>query len=796
MLESSCSRFSIIASLIWLLAVPTAPTLADDPPAPASAQPDQGDGDSPKSRTGQNDAFRYALPGEEPIERFVPKTPRSVDDQKELDAIRDFSIARALEDRKDWKESIALLEHALKLEPDSIPILKRLSRLCFMFKRSDEAFAYSRRVLEVEPGDTETITRLLAQYLREGDLIAAESMLKGVLANPKLSPHAPGRLLAEFELGKLNTKLGRVQPAADAFAKLLEHLDDKDANRLSLREQMLILGDEPANAYLEFGRVLLEANRPDLAARAFQRGMVYDQDHPLLPLSLAESLLKTDKPEEALKFVEQYIKRQPQGNDGYELLAQILTKLNRESEITPRLEEAAKADSKNLSLQYALADRYRETGQVDRAEALYKTLLEEQPTPEGYSALAASLLKRKDARGLLKVFTEARKKRGGLEAIMPQLKGLVADTDFSGEVLDAGLALLQTDPKAFDRNSTDILTVIARESKQYEKLVPILRLTLKQDPNPQMYLEICEAFEGLDQFAEAGETLEQLMAKYPETRNAQALKQLGDYRRRAENYAGAIESLRESLKLDAVNPETQFLLGWSLSMAGKFDEATDLFKDVLKKDPVNPVFNRLYGSILLQHGKNDEAIAHYKELLDRYPNNNDLIEVARSGLSVAYVNLGDYAKGESELELLIELNPDNAGVNNDLGYLYADQGKNLEKAESMIRKALQERPNESAYLDSLGWVLFKQGKLKESLEPLEQAVKQLNSGGDATIYEHLGDVYFRLNEHAKAKEAWEHAEKSAAKAIPTDKRLPEIRKKLESLKQISPAPAPATSNNP
>ncbi len=37
--------------------------------------------------------------------------------------------------------------------------------------------------------------------------------------------------------------------------------------------------------------------------------------------------------------------------------------------------------------------------------------------------------------------------------------------------------------------------------------------------------------------------------------------------------------------------------------------------------------------------------------------------------------------------------PDDATVNNDLGYLYADQGKNLEKAEGMIRKALAEEPD-------------------------------------------------------------------------------------------------------
>jgi predicted negative regulator of RcsB-dependent stress response len=87
--------------------------------------------------------------------------------------------------------------------------------------------------------------------------------------------------------------------------------------------------------------------------------------------------------------------------------------------------------------------------------------------------------------------------------------------------------------------------------------------------------------------------------------------------------------------------------------------------------------------------------------------------------------------------------------------------------------------------------------MKEALEPLEKAVKKLTTGGgDATIYEHLGDVYFRLQENAKAKAAWTEAEKSAAKAIPSDKRLAEIRKKLESLGKLSPSPKPASSDTP
>src|SRR5262249_45993312 len=144
-----------------------------------------------------------------------------------------------------------------------------------------------------------------------------------------------------------------------------------------------------------------------LAIKAFERGLDYEPDDAQLPLLLARTLLKVNKGDQALALVERYLKRQPNELDAYTLLAEVLTGLKREAEITPRLEEAAKNDSKNAALQYALADRYRETGQVERAEALYKSLLASQPTIQGYGALAASLLKRKKAEDLLKVLAEA-----------------------------------------------------------------------------------------------------------------------------------------------------------------------------------------------------------------------------------------------------------------------------------------------------------------------------------------------------------------------------------------------------
>ena len=119
----------------------------------------------------------------------------------------------------------------------------------------------------------------------ENDPAGAESLLNEVLANPKLDRHAFGRLLAQSELGRLYSgRLHQTEKAADAFAKVLEGLDDKSANRLTPTDQFRILGNNPAMAYFNFGMVFLAAKRNELAVKALEHGLVYDEDNTQISL--------------------------------------------------------------------------------------------------------------------------------------------------------------------------------------------------------------------------------------------------------------------------------------------------------------------------------------------------------------------------------------------------------------------------------------------------------------------------------------------------------------------------------
>ena len=193
-----------------------------------------------------------------------------------------------------------------------MPILRRLSLLCGGRGMVERSIEYGRRVIAAEPGDAQTIARIV-DYYRRREPAKAEPFLKEVLANPKLEKGSPEALLLEFQLAELYESTGRLAQAADALAKVVDAIDAKAGNALSNADRRRILGDEEAAAYLKFGDLFRKAGRRALALKCFRRAEVYDDANPLIPLLESLVLLDDNKPPEALAAVERALKRQPKG---------------------------------------------------------------------------------------------------------------------------------------------------------------------------------------------------------------------------------------------------------------------------------------------------------------------------------------------------------------------------------------------------------------------------------------------------------------------------------------------------
>jgi tetratricopeptide (TPR) repeat protein len=776
-------RFEVpIALGLALFVMPTAEAQKPTPNPPAA------------DSAAKLPAAQYALPGEEPPKAFVPAHPRTVEEQKKVESLRYYAVARALEERRQFGEAVKSLEKALEGDPKSTTILHRLSRINFGLGNVDKGIAFGRRVLEIDPGDIETIEMLIRNF--RNDPAAAETLLNDLAKNPKLVKNSAGALYIEYELG--NSYEGSLQfdKAADSFAKVVEALDDNSNVRLNPAELRRFLGTDEAQAYLRFGRVFLLANRTDAAIKAFRRGLVYDPEEPAILYLMSKTYLAAGKPEEALGSLERFLKKQPVGREYYDQLAKILTALKREAEIIPRLEKYAAADPKNMPLQYALAERYRLTGQVAKAQALFTALMAEQRDTHDFAEQFPKLLKERKSEELLQLLTRAFARFKRFDAVQAQIEMLVADPAYTDEVLDSGMKMLASNPPALDLlEGCSVLRKICYDGKRYEKLAGLLRWSIKRLPNPfTLYQELIITDYQLGKYDDAELVWKEMIEKFPDERSAKLVALLGEVQAKAGKNDEAIATYREALRLDANDGEVMGKLANLLIETGKADEAIATVRDAAKADPNNYNTGFVLGIVLSRAKRTDEAIAQLKNVIERFPENEDLFRRAHGMLSVIYSDINDFAKAEAELEVVLAKYPEDATVNNDLGYLYADQGKNLDKAEAMIRKALAEEPDNYAFLDSLGWVLFKRGKFEEALVPLEKALA--DSLSDVTIPDHLGDVYFQLQETSKAKTVWEKALKMAAEAKPVDKRYAEIQKKIQSLQQFVPAPKAKTGDKP
>lgn len=152
----------------------------------------------------------------------------------------------------------------------------------------------------------------------------------------------------------------------------------------------------------------------------------------------------------------------------------------------------------------------------------------------------------------------------------------------------------------------------------------------------------------------------------------------------------------------------------------------------------------------------DEHIADYldelllkdeRKMLNEPFTKDELFGMLRSyGILCNQINRTDDAI--SSLEKALEIRPDDPGTANDLGYIYADNGRSLDRALKLTLQAVKANPNESMFIDSLGWAYYKLGRNRDAVRELRRAVKLCPYNADLRY--HLGVAYAQLGKNVEA----------------------------------------------
>ena len=110
--------------------------------------------------------------------------------------------------------------------------------------------------------------------------------------------------------------------------------------------------------------------------------------------------------------------------------------------------------------------------------------------------------------------------------------------------------------------------------------------------------------------------------------------------------------------------------------------------------------------------------------------------------------LGQHEQAAEQYKAALRAAPDNALPMNNLAYMYATLGSNLDEALRLARRAVELRPRNASFLDTLGYVLYRCGNHREAASVLMQARALRPHSG--TVRYHLGLALEALGEKQKA----------------------------------------------
>ena len=193
-----------------------------------------------------------------------------------------------------------------------------------------------------------------------------------------------------------------------------------------------------------------------------------------------------------------------------------------------------------------------------------------------------------------------------------------------------------------------------------------------------------------------------------------------------------------------------------LASLGRLEEAERAALDAFERAPGRRDVMETVVAVYAAAGRLDEALASFEEA-------DSVGALGPPGLLLlARLRLarGRTAEAREALERALEARPDLVGARNDLAYLLAVEGRDLDRAQRLAREAVDARPEDPQALDTLGFVYLKRGLLEPALAAFDHAIELAEAGEgavDPALHYHRGLALRALGRNREAAEALERA---------------------------------------
>jgi tetratricopeptide (TPR) repeat protein len=632
-------------------------------------------------------------------------------DPKSFDGLRIAGYIDLVQ--KDVKSAIQKFEAANQAKPDQPELVLSLVQALFADRQNDTAEKYAKQLIDKRKDYGAIYDALYYYYVRNNHPELGEELLKKkVENNPKQGPY-----LLQLALHYYMTN--RKPEMSATLARLTSDLKTYPDGHLEAGDFYLRIRDlNNALQQYDLGQKEDSKNK-----RTYQKRMV-------------EVLGTEGKHDEATKIVDALLKQDPKDSDVIAMHATLLLQTGDPKQIKTVINELQPLVSKtpkNATLHYNLGRAYMATSDsqnLDQARIHFQEAIKLEPR---YLPAKLALAELQMAHG------------ENAPAVQTAEEILKADpTNLPAHLLRSnGLMRMGELQKAREELATAL--------KMYPKSNDVVFQVGQLEYIEKNYKQAEAAFQALIQAGDA-----RGLPGVMESKVAQG------------QWDQAIEAAQTQLKQAPDRGDYRLSLAKIYFRAGKYADSSAQYQMLIDKNPkVADLYVRLGES---RENANDVngAVEAFKKAKELDPTNYlPVLELA-----LLYNHAGRDEEARKTYEQVIKLQPDNVEALNNLAYLKADDGVDLDQALAYAQRAQQKRPNDPNVIDTLALIYIRKNLTDDSVRMLRDLVSK--TPGNATFHLHLALALYQKGDRPEAKKELE----TAMRNKPTDREQGKIKELL------------------
>jgi len=604
-------------------------------------------------------------------------------DPNSFDGIRIQGMIHLAEN--DRPAALKSFEKANGIHPHSRELISWYAEALSQAGRGQEAETLVRDMLASDKTWAPGYDFLFLLYSRQNDRAKAENVLRERVKNDPASPVAVQNL-ANYLLAN-----NRFDEAEGEMKRVLNDKKDFPGGR-----EML-------------GDFYMRAKKFDLAMQQYQAGLSEDSKNSVAYQQRMVAVYEaTNRHGEALQLAKKVADANPKDKSATEVYAALLLQSNSRDAVAKSVDDIKKMLQNNPNdgaLHFQLSRAYFGIGQPDKALS---------------EALEAVQDESKEKAPKSAVIFGARTLAGRV----------YADRGDNAKALDQADAVLASAPKNPDARLIRDRALLGMN--QADKAQADLENLVREFPTMNdAHLQLATLYMLQKQMDKSFAEFEKVWKSNPPDNRGfvgmQAVKLAGGKGNEA------VAALKDLVEKNPAVPAYRLQLASFETTAGAqqvsnnpgnarqlFQNAIDNYKEILKTDPNSSDTWVRLGMLQRQVGNFDEAISSFQQASKVDGKNvNALLNEA-----MLYELQSKKDKAAEVYTRILGLDPENWLALNNMAFLNAENGTNLDQAMTWAERAKKKQPNSPQISDTLGYVYLKKNRNAEALQIFKQVVQQ------------------------------------------------------------------------